>query len=138
MAKKNAATEPKTRAKRAKTAVAAYTRRVEKKAPSAGPVIKKAVKTLLASMGALEINDAQAAKQLRELGRDLEHVAQALQLAEDRKDSAKDAQKDYEALVNRTLEKLRSFTHPKAMPLFDAEEREADQREMLAAAESGD
>lgn len=86
----------------------------------------KAVKNFAASLGSMKIDKALAADQMEELGTLLEDVAAAKVTADTKAEDAKTAKGTYESKVNLLLEKLRGFTHPKALPLFDAVQREAD------------
>lgn len=86
----------------------------------------KAVKNFAASLGSMKIDKAQAPEQMEELGTLLEDVAKAKATADAKADEAKTAKGTYESKVNLLLEKLRGFTHPKALPLFDQTQAESD------------
>jgi len=85
----------------------------------------------------LQQRPLEASEQLRELAICYDDVADAQAKYELKADAAKTAKKTLEAATNALLEKVREFTHPTALPLFDAEERERDQQTMLDAADHG-
>jgi hypothetical protein len=86
----------------------------------------KAIKNFAANLGSMKIDKLQAADQMEELGELLEDVAKALGTSITKADEAKTAKGTYDSKVNLLLEKLRGFTHPKALPLFDQHQAEAD------------
>ena len=133
MAKKKAPkkTTPKKATQKKKTVKA-----VTAKAAKLGGAVSKAVKAFSTNLGAMNVSMDDAPAQMMELGELLEDVAKAKDTADSKAADAKTAKATYESKVNLLLEKLRGFTHPKALPLFDATEREQDLKGMQAADET--
>jgi hypothetical protein len=107
--------------------------KVAKTAAVIGGAVAKAVKNFAVNLGAMKIDKVAAADQMEELGELLEEVAKAKGVADEKAEAAKTAKSTYESKVNLFMEKVRGFTHPKSLPLFDAAQRETDQRSMLDA-----
>jgi hypothetical protein len=118
----------------AKRVVKKVVTKVSKAAREVGGAVGKAVATFAKSLGEMKIDDKAAADQMHEIGTMLEDVARAKGMADDKAEASKLAKQSYESKVNLFMEKVRGFTHPKSLPLFDAAEREADQKDMLDAA----
>lgn len=122
-----------TRAKAPKKATAA----VQRQAKDLGGAVGKAVANFAKSLGEMKIDDDAAADQMHEIGDALEDVAKAKMIADDKAETAKTAKATYESKVNLFMEKVRGFTHPKSLPLFDAPAAEKDRQQMLDAADKG-
>ena len=82
-------------------------------------------------LGAVKIEDDLAPHQMLELAECFEDITRRRAAFNQKADEAKTAKKSLESATELLLEKVRSFTHPKALPLFDAAEREQDQDDML-------
>lgn len=96
----------------------------------AGPIevvtIGEAMRRAVEALGDVTIDDGLAPQQLRELGESYEEVVR-MQAAYDAKaDAAKIAKKALESTEALLREKVRAFTHPAPLPLFDHVQAEAD------------
>lgn len=98
-----------------------------------GEAMRRAVETL----GAAKVDPGLALFQLLELGKCYEEVARRQAAYEARAEDAKTAKKSLEGARELLLGKVRLFTHPTSLPLFDTAEAEADRTDMLDAAERG-
>ena len=93
--------------------------------------IGEAMRRAVEALGDVKIDRDLAPKQLAELA-DLYEDITGRQAAFDAKsEEAKTAKKSLESAQNLLLEKVRTFTHPAPLPLFDQAEREADHKDML-------
>lgn len=101
-------------------------------APEAVP-IGEAVRRAIEQLGDVQIDPELAPKQMRELAECYENVAREQAAYDAKAEAAKVAKKSLESATNLILERIRAFTHPAPLPLFDAAEREADQEDMLHA-----
>lgn len=82
--------------------------------------IGEAMRRAVEALGDVTIDDSLAPQQLRELGESYEEVVR-MQAAYDAKaDAAKIAKKALESTEALLREKVRAFTHPAPLPLFDA------------------
>ncbi len=126
-AKTKAPKAPKTKAPTKKVG------KIAAKAAKIGGAVTKAVTNFAASLGAMKVDPDLAADQMEELGTLLEDVAKAKVVADEKASDAKTAKGTYESKVNLLLEKLRGFTHPKALPLFDTAQAEKDLVDMTTA-----
>lgn len=72
--------------------------------------------------------------QLLDLSECYEQVVRMQAAFDARSEEAKTAKKSLESATALLLEKVRSFTHPAPLPLFDGQQREADQKTMEASA----
>lgn len=107
--------------------------RIVTKAAKVGSAVTKAVKEFTASLGPKKVDGAKAEAQMNTLADLLEDVATAKAKADEKAADAKTAKGTYESKVNLFLERVRTFTHPKALPLFDA----ADEDRALLAMTDG-
>src|SRR6185436_19751425 len=89
-------------------------------------------------LGEIVVDNDLAPDQMRQLAEVYEDVTRRQAAWNAKNDEAKVAKKALESATNLLLEKVRAFTHPVALPLFDKNEREADQADMLAAAAEQD
>lgn len=80
------------------------------------------------------INTDLAPAQLRELGECYEEVARRQAAFNAKNDEAKTAKKSLESAQELLLAKVKEFTHPTPLPLFDQDEAEDDREDMLTAA----
>jgi Sec-independent protein translocase protein TatA len=115
----------------------AVKRAVSKQAREIGGAVGKAVGNFAKSLGEMKVDHVRAGDQMEELGTLLEDLAKAKTSADEKAEAAKTAKATVESKTNLLLEKMRGFTHPKSLPLFEAAEREADQKNMLDAVEQG-
>lgn len=67
----------------------------------------------------IQVDDDLAGAQLRELAELQSDLLRAQHVAEDKKEAAATAKKTVESKTELLLEKLRMFTHPPSLPLFD-------------------
>jgi len=100
---------------------------------SIGEAMRRAVEEL----GDITIDDSLAASQLRQLAEAYEEVTRMKAAFNEKAEAAKVAKKALESTTELLLEKLRSFTHPAPLPLFDLPQAEADRQDMLDAADRG-
>jgi hypothetical protein len=82
---------------------------------------------------AIQIDDELAAGQLRELAELQTEVNAATSTYNVKKDAAAVAKKTVESKTELLLEKLRLFTHPPSLPLFDQTQHNRDVTRMLDA-----
>lgn len=99
--------------------------------PPAEPSIGEAMRLAVEALGEVVIDDQLAAGQLRELSEAYEHVTEEKAAFDRKNDAAKVAKKAWESATNLLLEKVRAFTHPTPLPLFDQQQREDDEADML-------
>lgn len=97
---------------------------------SVGEAMRRAVEEL----GEITIDRDLAAGQLRELAELHEEITRRKAAYDLRAEEAKIAKQSLESAKDLLLEKLRTFTHPTPLPLFDQAQREADHQTMLDAA----
>lgn len=95
---------------------------------SAGEAIRKA----LDALGDVQVEDTLAPHQMRELGGLYEDVAKETASYNLKAEAAKIAKKALDVAVLALLNRVKDFTHPSPMPLFDAPQAEADQAAMEA------
>lgn len=84
------------------------------------------------ALGDVVIDDTLAPEQMRLLAQCYEDVARARTAYEAKKEAAKVAKLELEIKTDFLLEKVRLFTHPTALPLFDLQKAEADRDAMVA------
>jgi len=96
-----------------------------------GEAMRKAVEEL----GDVVVDNELAPQQLRELGDCFEEVTRRRAAYNARAEEAKTAKKGLDAATELLLEKVRTFTHPKPLPLFDQKQAEEDLSEMIGAGE---
>lgn len=99
---------------------------------SIGEAMRRAVEEL----GDVKIDQELAPKQLAELAECYEDVTRRQAAFNTKNDEAKTAKKSLESATDLLLEKVRLFTHPKPLPLFDQQEAEEDRQEMELGAEA--
>lgn len=96
--------------------------------------VGEAMRRAVEALGEVIVDDSLAPQQMKELGACYEEVTRRQAAFDARAEEAKTAKKSLESAQELLLEKVRSFTHPAPLPLFDHAEREADQQTMEAAA----
>lgn len=107
-------------------------------APETVPV-GEAIRRAVEELGDVVISDELAPGQLRQLGDAYEEVAKRAAEYAAKSEAAKIAKKSYDSAVEFLLERVKAFTHPAPLPLFDTQQAEDDERDMLDAAnENGD
>lgn len=100
--------------------------------------IGEAMRRAVEELGEVVVDDQLAPQQMRELGDCLENVTRMQAAYDARAEEAKTAKKSLESAQNLLIEKVRLFTHPAPLPLFDGKEREQDQQTMEEAAAESD
>lgn len=76
-----------------------------------------------------------AVRVLKELGALNDRALEAKARYESLKEDTKQARETYDSLASEVLRKIQAATHPLALPLFDAEQRESDLLRMQAGPE---
>ena len=107
-------------------------------APAEPVPIGEAMRRAVEQLGEVVIDDKLAASQLRELAECYEEIARDQAAFTAKSEAAKIAKKSLDASTNVLLEKLRAFTHPTPLPLFDGVQAEQDERDMLAGGDIGE
>lgn len=95
--------------------------------------IGEAMRRAVEALGKETIDASLAPTQMAELSDCYEQVIRMQAAFDARSEEAKTAKKSLESATNLLLEKVKTFTHPAPLPLFDGKQREDDQ----AAMESG-
>lgn len=95
--------------------------------------IGEAMRRAVEELGDVKIDNDLAPQQLRELAECYEDVTRRRAAFNERNEEAKTAKKSLESATDLLLEKVRAFTHPSPLPLFDAAERDTDEANMLDA-----
>ena len=104
-------------------------------APAETVPIGEAMRRAVEQLGEVVIDDKLAASQLRELAECYDEIARDHAAFSAKSEAAKIAKKSLDASTNVLLEKVRAFTHPTPLPLFDGpkwSKVEQDERDMLA------
>lgn len=107
-------------------------------APDPRVPIGEAMRRAVEQLGDVVIDDTLAPQQLRELAAVYEDVAKAQAAFNAKAEDAKIAKKSLESVTALLLEKVRAFTHPTMLPLFDQAQAEDDRQRMLLAGESAE
>jgi len=97
--------------------------------------VGEAMRRAVEELGEVVIDEQLAAAHLRELAECYEQVTKEQAAYNQKAEVAKTAKKSLESATNLLLEKVRMFTHPEALPLFDQAQAEADRAEMLGGGE---
>lgn len=97
--------------------------------------IGEAMRLAVEELGDVVIDEAMAPAHLRILAECYEQVAREQAAWNAKAEAAKVAKKALDGATALLLEKVRSFTHPAPLPLFDQGQATQDQDQMLAAAE---
>ncbi|MEO8679234.1 MAG: hypothetical protein ABI665_09325 [Vicinamibacterales bacterium] len=105
--------------------------------PESKVTIGEAMRLAVEALGDVVVDDELAPQQLRELGSFYEEVTRRQAAYDAKAEEAKTAKKGLESAQELLLERVKSFTHPSPLPLFDETEREADQDAMLDSATEG-
>jgi hypothetical protein len=95
--------------------------------------VGEAMRRAVEALGDLKIDDELAPRQMAELAELLEDITKRRAAFNLKNDEAKTAKKSLESVTELLLEKLKSFTHPAPLPLFDTEQAEDDLEDMLDA-----
>lgn len=95
--------------------------------------IGEAMRQAVEQLGEVIIDRELAPKQMRELSDLYEDVTRRKAAYAAKADDAKIAKKSLESATDLLLEKVRLFTHPVALPLFDKAEAEEDRDDIHAA-----
>ena len=101
-------------------------------APAPVP-IGEAMRLAVDALGDVVVDDTLAAGQLRELAAIYEDVTRRRTAWAQKADEAKTAKQSLDAATECLLDKVRAFTHPTPLPLFDARQAEAGLAAMQAA-----
>lgn len=88
--------------------------------------IGEAMRLAVEKLGDVKIDNDLAPSQLAQLGECYEDVTRRQAAFDAKSEEAKTAKKSLESATELLLEKVRSFTHPSPLPLFDNVEREDD------------
>lgn len=88
--------------------------------------IGEAMRLAVEELGDVKIDRELAPQQLSELADCYEEITRRQAAFNEKADEAKTAKKSLESATNLLLEKVRAFTHPKPLPLFDHEQAEDD------------
>lgn len=100
--------------------------------------IGEAMRRAVAELGETVIDDNMAPAQMRQLAECYEQVAREQAAYGERCEQSKLAKKSLDSATALLLEKVRTFTHVTPLPLFDGQQREADQANMLDSVEAGE
>jgi hypothetical protein len=100
--------------------------------------IGEAMRRAVEQLGEAVVDPGLAPTQLLELGALFEDVTRRKAAHTARAEEAKTAKKGLESAIEILLEKVRTFTHPAPLPLFDQKEAEADRAAMLNSGEVED
>lgn len=98
--------------------------------------IGEAMRRAVEALGEARVDAGLAPTQLLELSECYEQVVRMQAAFDARSEEAKTAKKSLESAQALLLEKVRAFTHPAPLPLFDGKQREADQTAMESAAKA--
>lgn len=96
--------------------------------------IGEAMRRAVEELGDVVIDSTLAPQQMAELAVAFEQVTREKAAFTAKNEAAKIAKKALDAATDFLLERVKEFTHPTPLPLFDAAEREADHSTMLDAA----
>jgi hypothetical protein len=88
--------------------------------------VGEAMRRAVENLGEVVIDETMAPAQLRELAECFEQVTREQAAFDAKSEEAKTAKKALESATNLLLEKVRTFTHPTPMPLFDQQQAEED------------
>jgi len=97
--------------------------------------IGEAMRRAVEELGPVTIDASLSASQLRQLADCYEDVVRRKAAFNEKADEAKTAKKSLESATELLLEKVRSFTHPSPLPLFDQTQAESDVDDMTSAVE---
>jgi hypothetical protein len=100
-------------------------------APEPKP-IAQAMREAVDALGDVQIDPDLAPSQLRQLSDAYENVTKAKAAFNAKNDDAKVAKKALESATDFLLERVKAFTHPAALPLFDTKQAESDEAAMVA------
>lgn len=107
-------------------------------APTPKVPIGEAMRRAVEALGEVKVDPGLAPTQLLELGECYEEVARRQAAYDARAEEAKTAKKSLEGAQELLLEKVRMFTHPAPLPLFDQKQAEKDRAAMQAGGEVND
>lgn len=144
MAKKKAAAKTKPRAKAGRKNWSAQRGRTVKSSgsvdqpiqvapePEERVTIGEAMRIAVEKLGDVNVDKDLAPSQMAQLGECYEEWTRRQAAFDAKSEEAKTAKKSLESATELLLEKVRSFTHPSPLPLFDQKEAEDDRAEMVA------
>ena len=104
-------------------------------APAASATVGEAMRLAVEALGDVAVDAQLAPGQLRELGTCYEEIARRHAAFDAKAEEAKTAKKSLELAQELLLERVKAFTHPAPLPLFDAVEAEADREAMVDASD---
>lgn len=99
--------------------------------------IGEAMRRAVEELGDVKIDDDLAPSQLRQLADCYEDVTRRQAAFNAKSEEAKTAKKSLESATDLLLEKVRAFTHPSPLPLFDQASAESDLEAMIDAGAGG-
>jgi hypothetical protein len=99
--------------------------------PEEKVTIGEAMRLAVEKLGDVKVDKDLAPSQMAQLGECYEDVTRRQAAFDAKSEEAKTAKKSLESATELLLEKVRSFTHPSPLPLFDHAEAEDDRAEML-------
>lgn len=97
--------------------------------------IGEAMRIAVEKLGDVKVDNDLAPSQMAQLGECYEEVTRRQAAFDAKSEEAKTAKKSLESATELLLEKVRSFTHPSPLPLFDHEQEEEDRSNMLKGIE---
>ena len=96
--------------------------------------IGEAMRQAVQDLGDVVIDDELAVSQLRDLAECYEQVTTAQAAYNARAEAAKVAKETLKSATDLLLEKVRTYTHPAPLPLFDRAQAESDIDRMIDSA----
>lgn len=106
--------------------------------PNETITVGEAMRRAVESLGSVTISDELAPQQLRELGTLYEEVASRQAAYDAKAEEAKTAKKSLEVAQEMLLSRVKEFTHPSPLPLFDTTQAEGDLAAMVDGGEVTD
>lgn len=100
--------------------------------PDEKVTIGEAMRQAVEALGEVIVDDQVAPQQMRQLGDCYEEITKRQAAYDAQAEKAKTAKKSLESAQELLLLKVREFTHPTPLPLFDHTQAESDRDDMLA------
>jgi hypothetical protein len=97
--------------------------------------VAEAIAQAQESLGEPIVDAGLTADQARQLSECSDRVDKARKVYEDKREAAKTAKETLENAREELERKVKAFTHPAALPLFDGPQAEADRAKMVEAPE---